>query len=86
MLLVVITVNFEAREPSNPAVVSEIDGAVTYGGIKRGNFEIFIESKDGVKKKRYMVPLSTYWYRITTCKSRLSIIRWCHHTLTFPSY
>ncbi len=50
---------FEARNPSNPAVVSEIDGSVTYGGIKRGNREIFIESKDGVKKK-YMVPLSKH--------------------------
>jgi DNA-directed RNA polymerase subunit beta' len=39
--------------------VSEIDGVVTYGGIKRGNREIFIDSKDGVKKK-YMVPLSKH--------------------------
>ncbi len=54
-----VTELFEARNPSNPAVVSEIDGAVTYGGIKRGNREIFIESKDGVKK-RYMVPLSKH--------------------------
>ena len=50
---------FEARNPSNPAVVSEIDGVVTYGGIKRGNREIFIESRDGVKK-RYMVSLSKH--------------------------
>ena len=54
-----VTELFEARNPSNPAVVSEIDGIVTYGGIKRGNREIFIESKDGVKK-RYMVPLSKH--------------------------
>ncbi len=54
-----VTELFEARNPSNPAVVSEIDGAVTYGGIKRGNREIFIESKDGVKKK-YLVPLSKH--------------------------
>ncbi len=54
-----VTELFEARNPSNPAVVSEIDGVVTYGGIKRGNREIFIESKDGVKK-RYMVPLSKH--------------------------
>jgi len=54
-----VTELFEARNPSNPAVVSEIDGAVTYGGIKRGNREIFIESKDGVKK-RYLVPLSKH--------------------------
>ena len=55
-----VTELFEARNPSNPAVCHEIDGVVTYGGIKRGNREIFIESKDGVKK-RYMVPcLSTF--------------------------
>ncbi|PIQ50138.1 MAG: DNA-directed RNA polymerase subunit beta' [Cytophagales bacterium CG12_big_fil_rev_8_21_14_0_65_40_12] len=54
-----VTELFEARNPSNPAVVSEIDGVVTYGGIKRGNREIFIDSKDGVKKK-YMVPLSKH--------------------------
>jgi DNA-directed RNA polymerase subunit beta' len=54
-----VTELFEARNPSNPAVVSEIDGVVTYGGIKRGNREIFIESRDVVKKK-YMVPLSKH--------------------------
>ncbi len=54
-----VTELFEARNPSNPAVVSEIDGVVTYGGIKRGNREIYIESKDGVQRK-YMVPLSKY--------------------------
>lgn len=54
-----VTELFEARNPSNPAVVSEIDGVVTYGGIKRGNREIFIESRDGVKK-RYLVPLSKH--------------------------
>lgn len=54
-----VTELFEARNPSNPAVVSEIDGFVTYGGIKRGNREIFIESKDGVKKK-YMVSMSKH--------------------------
>ncbi|WPP52523.1 DNA-directed RNA polymerase subunit beta' [Catalinimonas niigatensis] len=54
-----VTELFEARNPSNPAVVSAINGAVTYGGVKRGNREIFIESKDGVKK-RYLVPLSKH--------------------------
>jgi len=54
-----VTELFEARNPSNPAVVSEIDGVVTYGGVKRGNREIIIESKDGVKKK-YLVPLSKH--------------------------
>ncbi len=54
-----ITELFEARNPSNPAVVSDIDGVVTYGTIKRGNREIFVESRDGVKMK-YMVPLSKH--------------------------
>jgi DNA-directed RNA polymerase subunit beta' len=54
-----VTELFEARNPSNPAVVSEIDGVVSYGGIKRGNREIFIESKDGVKK-RYLVSLAKH--------------------------
>ena len=48
---------FEARNPSNPAVVTEIDGTVKFGKVKRGNKEIFIESKTGTVKK-YMVPLS----------------------------
>jgi DNA-directed RNA polymerase subunit beta' len=54
-----VTELFEARNPSNPAVVSEIDGVVSYGGIKRGNREINIESKDGTRKK-YFVPLSKH--------------------------
>jgi DNA-directed RNA polymerase subunit beta' len=54
-----VTELFEARNPSNPAIISEIDGVVSYGTIKRGNREIFIESKDGVKK-RYLVPLSKH--------------------------
>ncbi|NBC83825.1 MAG: DNA-directed RNA polymerase subunit beta' [Bacteroidetes bacterium] len=52
-----VTELFEARNPSNPAVVSEIDGEVSFGKIKRGNREIVITSKtDEVKK--YLVPLS----------------------------
>jgi len=54
-----VTELFEARNPSNPAVVSEIDGVVAYGGIKRGNREILITSKDGITKK-YMVSLSKH--------------------------
>jgi DNA-directed RNA polymerase subunit beta' len=54
-----VTELFEARNPSNPAVVSEIDGVVSYGGIKRGNREIMVESKDGEVRK-YMVPLSKH--------------------------
>ncbi|SOE22091.1 DNA-directed RNA polymerase subunit beta' [Spirosomataceae bacterium TFI 002] len=52
-----VTELFEARNPSNPAVVSEIDGVVSYGGIKRGNREVFVEAKDGTKMK-YMVSLA----------------------------
>ncbi|MFW5872562.1 MAG: DNA-directed RNA polymerase subunit beta', partial [bacterium] len=52
-----VTELFEARNPSNPAVVSEIDGEVTFGKIKRGNREIIIKSKTGEVKK-YLVPLS----------------------------
>ncbi|MEX0968275.1 MAG: DNA-directed RNA polymerase subunit beta' [Bacteroidia bacterium] len=54
-----VTELFEARNPSNPAVISEIDGVVSFGGIKRGNREIMIESKDGEQKK-YLVPLSRH--------------------------
>ncbi|HNA17206.1 MAG TPA: DNA-directed RNA polymerase subunit beta', partial [Ferruginibacter sp.] len=52
-----VTELFEARNPSNPAVVCEIDGVVAFGAIKRGNREIIVEAKDGVVKK-YLVPLS----------------------------
>ena len=48
---------FEARNPSSPAVVSEIDGEVTMGKLKRGNREIIITSKGGEQRK-YLVPLS----------------------------
>jgi DNA-directed RNA polymerase subunit beta' len=52
-----VTELFEARNPGNPAVVSEIDGVITFGAIKRGNREIIVEAKDGVVKK-YLVPLT----------------------------
>jgi DNA-directed RNA polymerase subunit beta' len=52
-----LTELFEARNPSNPAVVSEIDGVVSFGKIKRGNREIVIESKLGEVKK-YLVKLT----------------------------
>jgi DNA-directed RNA polymerase subunit beta' len=52
-----VTELFEARNPSNPAVVTEIDGVVSFGKIKRGNREIIIESKTGEIKK-YLVKLS----------------------------
>ena len=52
-----VTELFEARNPSNPAVVAEIDGVVSFGKIKRGNREIIVESKSGDIKK-YLVKLS----------------------------
>ncbi|MBT57121.1 MAG: DNA-directed RNA polymerase subunit beta' [Flavobacteriaceae bacterium] len=52
-----VTELFEARNPSNPAIVSEIDGVVSFGKIKRGNREIVVESKFGDVKK-YLVKLS----------------------------
>jgi DNA-directed RNA polymerase subunit beta' len=52
-----VTELFEARNPGNPAVVSEIDGVVSFGQIKRGNREISVEAKDGVIKK-YLVTLT----------------------------
>ena len=52
-----VTELFEARNPSNPAVVAEIDGEVTFGKIKRGNRELTVTSKTGEVKK-YMIPLS----------------------------
>ena len=54
-----VTELFEARNPSNPAVVSEIDGIAEYGKIKRGNREIQITSKNGDVRK-YLVPLSKH--------------------------
>ena len=52
-----VTELFEARNPSNPAVVAEIDGVVSFGKVKRGNREIFVESKTG-EKRTYSVKLS----------------------------
>jgi DNA-directed RNA polymerase subunit beta' len=54
-----VTELFEARNPSNPAVVAEIDGIAEYGKIKRGNREIQITSKTGEVRK-YLVPLSKH--------------------------
>ena len=53
-----VTELFEARNPSNPAVVSEIDGEVTFGKIKRGNREIEVRNKKVGDVKKYLVPLS----------------------------
>ncbi len=54
-----VTELFEARNPSNPAVVTEIDGIVSFGKIKRGNREIIIEAKTGEVKK-YLVSLAKH--------------------------
>jgi DNA-directed RNA polymerase subunit beta' len=53
-----VTELFEARNPSNPAVVAEIDGVVSFGKIKRGNRELIITSKITGETKKYMVALS----------------------------
>ena len=52
-----VTELFEARNPSNPAIVSEIDGEVHFGKVKRGNREVSVISKLG-EKKSYLIPLS----------------------------
>ncbi len=54
-----VTELFEARNPSNPAVTSEIDGVVSFGKIKRGNREVMVEAKDGQKRK-YLIGLSKH--------------------------
>jgi DNA-directed RNA polymerase subunit beta' len=54
-----VTELFEARNPSNPAVVSEIDGIVSFGKIKRGNREVIVEAKTG-ERKTYLVSLSKH--------------------------
>ena len=54
-----VTELFEARNPSNPAVVSEIDGVVSFGKIKRGNRECIVTAKDEQIRK-YLIPLSKH--------------------------
>jgi DNA-directed RNA polymerase subunit beta' len=54
-----VTELFEARRPSNPAVVAEIDGIISLGKIKRGNREVIVTPKDG-KEKKYLVGLSKH--------------------------
>ncbi len=55
-----VTELFEARTPSEPAVVSEIEGYVSYGGRKRGSQEVIVTSPDGVDERTYMVSLSKH--------------------------
>ena len=55
-----VTELFEARIPSDPAVVSEIDGVVSFGGRKRGAQEVVITSRDGSEKRSYLVSLQKH--------------------------
>ncbi len=55
-----VTELFEARNPSNPAVVSEIDGIVSFGSIKRGNREVFVEDEKTGQKRKYLINLSKH--------------------------
>jgi DNA-directed RNA polymerase subunit beta' len=55
-----VTELFEARNPSNPATVAEIDGIVSLGGIKRGNREVFITSRDGSDTRKYLISLTKH--------------------------
>ncbi len=55
-----VTELFEARNPSNPAVVSAIEGVVRLGGIKRGNREVFITSPDGSDERKYLISLNKH--------------------------
>ena len=55
-----VTELFEARSPSDPAAVSEIDGIVRMGGRKRGKQEVIVESKDGKDEKTYLISLSKH--------------------------
>ncbi|GJQ21140.1 MAG: DNA-directed RNA polymerase subunit beta' [Bacteroidia bacterium] len=55
-----VTELFEARHPSDPAIVTEIDGIVKIGQPKRGSREVFVESHDGKDKRTYMIPLGRH--------------------------
>ncbi|TVQ67166.1 MAG: DNA-directed RNA polymerase subunit beta' [Balneolaceae bacterium] len=55
-----VTELFEARSPSDPATVSEIDGIVKMGGRKRGSQEVIVASKDGTDEKRYLISLAKH--------------------------
>ncbi|HRG22125.1 MAG TPA: DNA-directed RNA polymerase subunit beta' [Saprospiraceae bacterium] len=55
-----VTELFEARNPSNPATVAEIDGIITFGKIKRGNREIFIDDEKTGQRRKYLVGLSRH--------------------------
>ncbi|MEO0468962.1 MAG: DNA-directed RNA polymerase subunit beta', partial [Bacteroidota bacterium] len=55
-----VTELFEARNPSNPAVVSAIEGSVRLGGIKRGNREVFVKAPDDSDERKYMINLNKH--------------------------
>jgi DNA-directed RNA polymerase subunit beta' len=55
-----VTELFEARNPSNPAVTAEIDGIITYGKIKRGNREIFVDDEKTGQRRKYLIALSKH--------------------------
>ncbi len=55
-----VTELFEARNPSNPAVVSEIEGVASFGKIKRGNREVFIEDEKTGQRRKYLIGLSRH--------------------------
>ena len=55
-----VTELFEARNPSNPAVTAEIDGIVSFGKVKRGNREVFIEDEKTGQKRKYLINLSKH--------------------------
>ncbi len=55
-----VTELFEARNPSNPAVTAEIDGIVSFGKIKRGNREVFVEDEKTAQKRKYLIGLSKH--------------------------
>jgi DNA-directed RNA polymerase subunit beta' len=55
-----VTELFEARNPSNPAVVSEIDGVVKFGTIKRGNREVFVVDEKTDQSRKYLIGLSKH--------------------------
>ena len=55
-----VTELFEARNPSNPAVVSAIEGIIRLGGIKRGSREVYVTSPDGADEKKYMISVAKH--------------------------
>ncbi len=55
-----VTELFEARSPADPAIVSEIDGVIKFGPLKRGSREIFVRSHDGHDERRYLIPMGKH--------------------------